>query len=107
MGALPESGVREFIERHLPRPADDHLADAAFRQGAHKLIHCSAIAKHPDGGETADAVSGCEFLLALRIHFGHPELSVLLERKFIEYRHQHFAGPTPLGPEVHQHWRGL
>ncbi len=29
MGALPESGVREFIERHLPRPADDHLASAA------------------------------------------------------------------------------
>lgn len=33
MGALPESGVREFIERHLPRAADDHLAHAAALAG--------------------------------------------------------------------------
>ena len=30
MGALPESGVREFVERHLPRAADDHLAHAVL-----------------------------------------------------------------------------
>jgi len=29
MGALPESGVREVIDRHVPRPADAQIASAA------------------------------------------------------------------------------
>ena len=87
--------------------AFNKFPDAAFRQGAHEFIHCSAVAKHPDGGETADAVSGRELLFGFRIHLGDAKLPLVLKRKFIEYRHQHFARSTPLGPEIHQHWRGL
>jgi len=43
MGALPESGVREFIERHLPRPADDHLASAAALAGDGNLQGAIAL----------------------------------------------------------------
>ena len=43
MGALPESGVREFIERHLPRPADDHLASAAALAGGGDLQGAIAL----------------------------------------------------------------
>ena len=45
MGALPESGVREFVERHLPRPADDHLAQAAALAGEGKLSDAVALLK--------------------------------------------------------------
>tara|TARA_B100000674_G_scaffold497739_1_gene532641 strand:+ start:2395 stop:3264 length:870 start_codon:yes stop_codon:yes gene_type:complete len=45
MGALPESGVREFIERHLPRPADEHLADAAALANEGKLPDAIALLK--------------------------------------------------------------
>lgn len=45
MGALPESGVREFIERHLPRPADDHLADAATLANQGRLPDAIALLK--------------------------------------------------------------
>ena len=45
MGALPESGVREFIERHLPRAADDHLAHAAALAGEGDLPGAIALLK--------------------------------------------------------------
>ena len=45
MGALPESGVREFIERHLPRAADDHLAYAAALAGEGDLPGAIALLK--------------------------------------------------------------
>jgi len=45
MGALPESSVREFIERHLPRPADEHLADAAALANEGKLPDAIALLK--------------------------------------------------------------
>lgn len=45
MGALPESGVREFIERHLPRVADDHLAHAAALAGEGDLPGAIALLK--------------------------------------------------------------
>ena len=45
MGALPESGVREFVERHLPRPADDHLVQAAALAGEGKLSDAVALLK--------------------------------------------------------------
>ena len=45
MGVLPESGVREFIERHLPRAADDHLAHAAVLAGEGDLPGAIAILK--------------------------------------------------------------
>ena len=45
MGALPESGVREFVERHLPRAADDHLAHAAALAGEGDLPGAIALLK--------------------------------------------------------------
>jgi len=45
MGALPESGVREFIERHVPRAADDHLAHAAALAGEGDLPGAIALLK--------------------------------------------------------------
>ena len=45
MGALPESGVREFVERHLPRAADDHLAHAAALAGEGDLPGAIAVLK--------------------------------------------------------------
>lgn len=45
MGALPESGVREFVERHLPRAADDHLAHAAALAGEGDLPAAIALLK--------------------------------------------------------------
>ncbi len=45
MGALPESGVREFVERHLPRVADDHLAHAAALAGEGDLPGAIAVLK--------------------------------------------------------------
>ena len=43
MGALPESGVREFVERHLPRAADGHLIDAAALAGEGDLPGAIAL----------------------------------------------------------------
>ena len=45
MGALTESGVREFVERHLPRAADDHLAHAAALAGEGDLPAAIALLK--------------------------------------------------------------
>ena len=45
MGALPETGVREFVERHLPRAADDHLAHAAALAGEGDLPGAIALLK--------------------------------------------------------------
>ena len=45
MGALPESAVREFIERHLPRPADDHLIHAAALANEGNLPDAIALLK--------------------------------------------------------------
>ena len=45
MGALPESGVREFVERHLPRVADDHLAHAAALAGEGDLPGAISVLK--------------------------------------------------------------
>ena len=45
MGALPESSVREFVERHLPRAADDHLAHAAALAGEGDLPGAIAVLK--------------------------------------------------------------
>ena len=78
----------------------DYFPDTAFRQRAHKLIHLDTVAKHLDGWEAANTVRARQFTLALGIDFRHPELAVVFRRELIQDRHEHFAGPAPVGPEI-------
>jgi len=58
MGALPESQVREFLERHLPKPADGLLAQAQGLIAAGDLKRAAAViaeakVKEPDNARIA------------------------------------------------------
>ena len=60
MGALPESQVREFLDRHLPKPADGLLAQAQGLIAAGDLKRAAAVieeakAKEPDNARIAVA----------------------------------------------------
>ncbi|MBV5275165.1 MAG: thioredoxin [Lamprocystis purpurea] len=58
MGALPESQVREFLERHLPKPSDGLLAQAQGLIAAGDLKRAAAViaeakVKEPDNARIA------------------------------------------------------
>ncbi len=58
MGALPESQVREFLERHLPKPSDGLLAQAQGLIAAGDLKRAAAVIaeakiKEPDNARIA------------------------------------------------------
>jgi putative thioredoxin len=58
MGALPEAQVREFLERHLPKPADCLLAQAQGMIAAGDLERAAALleevrAKEPENARIA------------------------------------------------------
>ena len=62
MGALPESAIREFIEKHLDRPADEHIRTASnlAAAGQHDeaiTILTAALAEDPGYDKTRLALA--------------------------------------------------
>ena len=62
MGALPESAIREFIEKHLDRPADEHIRTASnlAAAGQHEeaiTILTAALAEDPGYDKTRLALA--------------------------------------------------
>lgn len=87
MGALPESQVREFLERHLPRASDDLLDQARGALAAGDLKTATALierARTEDPGNARAALAQAE-LAAAR---GDLETALaLVERLPIELAH--------------------
>lgn len=81
----------------------DELGQLCFGQGAYLGGFLVAIFEDDQGGNTANAEFGGGLRVGVNIDFANFDFASVFIGDFNEYRGNHLAGATPLGPEVDQH----
>lgn len=76
------------------------LQEGAFALGADKPFDEFAIIEHQQCRNAHDVVSLCDIAMVVNIQFADNQVVFLLGCNFREDGRNHFARPTPFGPEV-------
>ncbi len=64
------------------------------------------LLEQQQGGDGADAELGGQVLMFVNVDFADADAAIVLLGELVQNRSQHFAGPAPFGPEIHQNRLG-
>ncbi|MNI58560.1 hypothetical protein D3C73_1136750 [compost metagenome] len=91
-------GRRRHLHMRLEQRAHGRLR---LRTG--KTVDGLAILEQHHGRQAANTEAGHDVLFDIAIDLGQQQLALIALGDGLQHWHQHFAGRTPFGPEIHQH----